>query len=231
MTIQRIGKSTLLAIALTLSIIASAQAAKPEGVAKEDKAEHSESFWDRWFGREERQQSRMDADDDVKEKDKDKDKDKDRDREEERESYKEKSSKSKDKSSKHKEKSDRVFNDSERSRIEDYYREESRGKHKDKGGKHKNGKNKQKNLPYGLQKKLQRGGQLPPGWQTKVARGEVLDDEILRHSERLPDDLVRRLPVLRDGTEIRRVGDKVVRVMEGNGTVLDVIDLADVILR
>lgn len=227
MTIQQIGKSTLLAIALALSIIASAQAAKPESVAKEDKAEHSESFWDRWFGREERQQSRIDADDDVKERYKERY----NDREEERENYKEKSSKYKEKSSKRKERSDRVFSDSDRSRIESYYREDNRGKHKDKGGKHKNGKNKQKNLPYGLQKKLQRGGQLPPGWQTKVARGEVLDDEILRHSERLPDDLVRRLPVLRDGTEIRRVGDKVVRVMEGNGTVLDVIDLADVLLR
>jgi hypothetical protein len=202
MMIQWIGKSTLLAIAMTLTI-GTAQAAKPDSVMKENKVEHSESFWQRWFGREERQHSRVNAGEDVKEKEK-----------------------HKEKSSKHKEKSERVFSHSERSSIEGYYREESRGKHKDKGGKHK-----QKNLPYGLQKKLQRGGELPPGWQTKVARGEVLDDEILRHSERLPDDLVRRLPVLRDGTEIRRVGDKVVRVMEGNGTVLDVIDLADVILR
>lgn len=200
--IKWIGKSALLAIAMTLTI-GTAQAAKPDSVMKENKVEHSESFWQRWFGREEQQQSRVDAGEDVKEKEK----------------YKEKSSK-------HKEKSERVFSNSERSSIEDYYREESRGKHKDKGGN-----NKQKNLPYGLQKKLQRGGELPPGWQTKVARGEVLDDEILRHSERLPDDLVRRLGVLHDGTAIRRVGDKVVRVMEGNGTVLDVIDLADVILR
>ena len=206
--IKWIGKSALLAIAMTLTI-GTAQAAKPDSAMKENKVEHSESFWQRWFGREERQQSRVDVGEDVKEKQGHKEKEK----------YKEKSSK-------HKEMSERVFSNSERSSIEDYYREESRGKHKDKGGN-----NKQKNLPYGLQKKLQRGGELPPGWQTKVARGEVLDDEILRHSERLPDDLVRRLGVLHDGAAIRRVGDKVVRVMEGNGTVLDVIDLADVILR
>jgi hypothetical protein len=85
-------------------------------------------------------------------------------------------------------------------------------------------------LPPGLQKKLARGGKLPPGWQNKVARGEVLDSEILRHSELLPYELTRNLPELRDGEEIRRVGDKVVRVLEGNGTVIDVIDLADIAL-
>ncbi|MEO1896979.1 MAG: hypothetical protein ABGX36_04080 [Cycloclasticus sp.] len=86
-------------------------------------------------------------------------------------------------------------------------------------------------MPPGLQKKLARGGQLPPGWQTKVARGEVLDGDILRHSELIPYELSSRLPALRDGEAIRRVGDKVVRVLEGNGTVIDVIDLADVLLR
>jgi len=47
----------------------------------------------------------------------------------------------------------------------------------------------------------------------------------------LPYELTRNLPALHDGEEIRRVGDKVVRVLEGNGTVLDVIDLADIALR
>ena len=31
-----------------------------------------------------------------------------------------------------------------------------------------------KKLPPGLMKKLERGGELSPGWQKKVARGEVL---------------------------------------------------------
>ena len=95
----------------------------------------------------------------------------------------------------------------------------------------KNKKNKGKNIPFGLQKKLEPGGQLPPGWETKVARGEVLDDDILRQSERIPQELIRQLPELRDGEAVRRVGNKVVRVLEGDGTVIDVIDLADVLLR
>lgn len=119
-----------------------------------------------------------------------------------------------------------MLDDEEREEIRGYYRAEGEAKHKSKGKK-----NKGKSMPYGLQKKLERGGELPPGWQTKVARGEVLDQEILDHSERLPDALVRRLPELREGAEVRRVGDKVIRVMAGSGTVLDVIDLADIVLR
>jgi hypothetical protein len=64
-----------------------------------------------------------------------------------------------------------------------------------------------------------------------VARGEVLDGETLRHSQLIPEELARRLPALRDGETIYRGDDKVVRLIEGNGTVIDVIDLADVFLR
>jgi len=135
---------------------------------------------------------------------------------------------------KHRSRSERLFSELERSDIRRFYQrndENERSEH-GKKGKNKN-KNKQKNkkLPYGLQKKLARGGQLPPGWQNKVSRGEVLSTEILQQSVRLPSDLRQRLPELEDGVVIRRVGDKVVRVLEGNGTVLDVIDLADIILR
>lgn len=121
-----------------------------------------------------------------------------------------------------------LFSGSERSSVYNYYRHQN-SEHA--GGKHPNKKEKHKKLSHGLQKKLQRGGELPPGWQTKVNRGEVLDAELLRYARPLPDDLSRRLPALRSGEEMLRIGDKVVRVLEGNGTVLDVIDLADAVLR
>ncbi len=143
-----------------------------------------------------------------------------------------------------------LFSDKERSSIRSYYGrtsddDDGREKHQDKHqNKHQNkhqdkhqdkhrGHNdhKTKNLPYGLQKKLARGGTLPPGWQDKLVRGEVLDGDALRYSEVIPDELARRLPRLNEGEAVRRVGDKVVRVVEGNGTILDVIDLADVFLR
>jgi len=82
-------------------------------------------------------------------------------------------------------------------------------------------------LPPGLRMKLQRGGELPPGWKKKLVRGEVIDPEVYRHAERLPSDLLNRLTGRQDGIELLRVGDSIVRVMEGRGTVVDVIDLTD----
>ena len=205
-----LGKKLTLSvlIALFLVSVGIAHAEKPEGKVA-GKVEHNESFWDRWFSRSEKVDAKRDK---VDKGDK-------------LEHHQQ------DKRSERKQNTERYFSDSERSHIEDYYRRDrDSNDHDHKKGK-KDKKNKGKNLPYGLQKKLDRGGQLPPGWQTKVARGEVLDDDILRHSERIPHELPRRLPELRDGEEIRRVGNKVVRVLEGNGTVLDVVDLADVILR
>ncbi|PCH83086.1 MAG: hypothetical protein COB89_07520 [Piscirickettsiaceae bacterium] len=185
-----------------LLLIGSAHAVKPErGVERE--VERSESFWDRWLGHSEKIEYR----DAVKSKVKD--------------TYR-----VKEKSNIGKTQSNRYFSDVERSRITDYYRRDNADK---RHNKYK--KSKKKQLPPGLQKKLARDGQLPPGWQTKVVRGEVLDGEILRRSELIPEELARHLPTLHDGEVIRRVGNKVVRVLEGNGTIIDVIDLADIVLR
>ena len=82
---------------------------------------------------------------------------------------------------------------------------------------------KQKSLPPGLQKKVDRGGQLPPGWQKKVARGEVLDGDVYAASNRLPQRILDRLPSGRDGTSIRQVDDRVVRIMDATGIILDVL--------
>jgi len=203
-----LGKKLTLSLFIVLFLISlgAAQAAKPEEM-QAGKAEHNESFWDRWFSRSEKVEAKRETAANSDQLDR----------------------QQKEKRTEHKRQSEHYFSKSERSHIEDYYRRD-RDDHGDKKGK-KNKKNKDKHLPYGLQKKLERGGQLPPGWQTKVARGEVLDDDILRHSERIPHELARQLPELRDGEEIRRVGNKVVRVLEGNGTVIDVIDLGDVLLR
>jgi len=88
-----------------------------------------------------------------------------------------------------------------------------------------------KSLPPGLQKKLERGGDLPPGWQDKVARGEVLEPDLMRRAHRLPADLNLGLQGYRAGTELLLLEDRVVRVATGQGTVLDVIDIADLLIR
>jgi len=201
-----INKQVLIALVLSCSFISVAQADKPN-----DEGTRSESFWSGWFSRTESKNATQE----VKAKSK--------------------------KESSRKATSTKLFSDKERSDIQRYYQRDDDKISKKKGnkGKNKNSKNKdnkgnnkntKKALPHGLQKKLARDGQLPPGWQNKVVRGEVLDGDILKQSTYLPSELSRRLPTLEEGVEIRRVGDKVVRVLEGNGTIIDVIDLADILL-
>lgn len=82
-----------------------------------------------------------------------------------------------------------------------------------------------KTLPPGLQKKVERGGELPPGWQKKIARGEVLDARVYGHSRPLPPDLLKRLPPQPSGTIVITIEGKVVRLVEATLVILDVFDL------
>ena len=117
---------------------------------------------------------------------------------------------------------DDIFSSEETETIRDYYNEKAASG----TGKHKG---KKKELPQGLRKKLERGGELPPGWQKKVARGEVLDSDLRSQAESIPDDLLSRLPGGDQATEIIKLKDKIIRVGKGEGTVVDIIDLADIL--
>ena len=92
--------------------------------------------------------------------------------------------------------------------IRDYYRRLGTAAAQGTG----NGKNKQKSLPPGIAKNLARGKPLPPGI---AKRG-------------LPDDLLARLPPVRDGHERVIVDGKVVLVEIATQIVRDV--LLDVLL-
>ena len=86
-------------------------------------------------------------------------------------------------------------------------------------------KSSKKNLPLGLRKKLERGGELPPGWQKKIARGEVLDAGLYRQSRSLPEALLNRLSTDLDGTELRLLDDRVVRIIDDTRMILDVLSV------
>ena len=103
--------------------------------------------------------------------------------------------------------------------IDSYYREQFPAKENKKSGK------KKKNLPPGLQKKLARGGELPPGWQKKVARGEVLDWQLYSRSVKLPQDLLRRLPAISQGTELMRLDDRIFRILNDTREILDIFTI------
>lgn len=124
--------------------------------------------------------------------------------------------------------SERLFTPEEKQIITSYF-EQSYDENKSNAGdvaegkKNKNKhKGKKKSLPPGLQKKVDRGGQLPPGWQKKVARGEVLDGELYSTSYSLPYGLSNRLPQQPAGTELRRIGDDIVRLQNATREILDV---------
>jgi len=75
---------------------------------------------------------------------------------------------------------------------------------------------KMKQLPYGLQKKVERGKPLPPGWQKIIARGEVLDYETYKRGKVIvPLDKTRLVTLQVDG--------KVVRLFEATREIVDVL--------
>ncbi len=89
----------------------------------------------------------------------------------------------------------------------------------------KNGKVKKKSLPPGLAKKLARGGTLPPGWQMKVARGEVMDYEAYNNASTLPEELLRKLSSIPEGTVLLQVGNKIVKVIEASRKIVDLFEI------
>ena len=125
---------------------------------------------------------------------------------------------------------DRLFTKTEKNILQEYLHsqvlknsdsKDDEDHQKDKKDKKQKVK-KQKKLPPGLQKKLARGGKLPPGWQKKVARGEVLDSDIYESSSGLPQSVLGRLPSGPDGTSIRHIEDRVVRIVDATREILDV---------
>ena len=111
---------------------------------------------------------------------------------------------------------DNVFTSKEKEMIKKYLKGVS--------AKKKN-KVKKKSLPPGLAKKVARGGTLPPGWQMKVQRGEVMDYEVYNNSSPLPEELLRKISSLPNGTVLLQVGNKIVKVIEASRKIVDLFEL------
>ncbi|MDX1696090.1 MAG: hypothetical protein R3208_20155 [Ketobacteraceae bacterium] len=74
---------------------------------------------------------------------------------------------------------------------------------------------KEKQLPPGLQKKVQSGKSLPPGWQKKLETGEVLDDDIYEHGHVVDRD---------DGLVTINVEGKLIRVIENTREIVEILE-------
>ena len=73
-------------------------------------------------------------------------------------------------------------------------------------------------LPPGLQKKLDRGGSLPPGWQKKLVKGDVLEQPIYSQSEIV-------IPVDSEGLLTVRVEGKLVKLIQATREIVEIVDL------
>lgn len=80
-----------------------------------------------------------------------------------------------------------------------------------------------KGLPKGLQKKLDRGGELPPGWKRKIQAGDKLTNEEYEQAERIPDAIRAEIKIPADVIEIIRVGDQAATVIRDGREIIDII--------
>lgn len=75
-----------------------------------------------------------------------------------------------------------------------------------------------------ITKKVDRGGELPPGWQKKLVRGEVIDRDILRHAKIVKNSDYSEYPYKTKNIEVYKVQDKIIKVMRATNIIMDVLD-------
>ncbi len=103
---------------------------------------------------------------------------------------------------------------------EDRYKKEEKYKKQEKYEKHKKyEEKKQKPVPYGLEKKTQKGEPLPPGWQKKIQKGEVMDEDMLKRARIIHSKEYPKTP----GSEIYQIENKIFRVMKATREILEVL--------
>jgi hypothetical protein len=85
--------------------------------------------------------------------------------------------------------------------------------------------NKHKGVPPGQAKKAARTVELPPNWQQQCVVGQVMPQEIYRHCEPLPQEVVVKLPPPPVGTIVVTLDSKAVRLAHATLEILDVFDV------
>jgi hypothetical protein len=80
-------------------------------------------------------------------------------------------------------------------------------------------------LPAGLVKKAADNESLPPGWESKLAKGRVLPLELFNQCSTLPDELVMRLPAQPRGTVTVAIDGKILRLAQSTREILDIVEV------
>lgn len=80
-------------------------------------------------------------------------------------------------------------------------------------------------LPKGLQKKVERGGELPPGWEMKLQKGAVLEQVVVDHGTPVPPEVKVTLPVGQSGSVDISLDGRIVRLHEKTRQILDIFEV------
>lgn len=73
------------------------------------------------------------------------------------------------------------------------------------------------------QKKVARGGDLPPGWQKKMRKGHRVGDDLYQHMRTVDRDTLRLLPPLRHGEYYKSIENNIIKLKENSREILKVI--------
>lgn len=76
----------------------------------------------------------------------------------------------------------------------------------------------EKGLPPGLEKKVDKIGDLPPGWQKKIKVGEKIDYQVLRHGHEIHGKYNQF-----EDTIIYQVGSRIFRIEQDTREILEII--------
>lgn len=82
-----------------------------------------------------------------------------------------------------------------------------------------------RHLPPGLAKKYKRTGTLPPAWEKNVNIGHKLPESYKKELQPVPTELKETLEVGPVGSEVMRMGNKIIRLEQATNMILDVFEL------
>lgn len=82
----------------------------------------------------------------------------------------------------------------------------------------------QKELPKGLEKKLERNKELPPGWQKKLIVGKPFDAHLMQHAILSTNPKYYNKDIKDSRETIYQIENKIIKVMTATNIILDVLD-------
>ena len=82
---------------------------------------------------------------------------------------------------------------------------------------------KTKPLHKGMEKRMEQGKELPPGWKKKLQKGQILDAEVYAAGKNVTKKQRPEISEPGTGEAWIKVADQIIRIKEANREILEVI--------